>query len=29
MEAHAFYRKLGFVNLAVGFSRSAKEIAAS
>ena len=28
-EAHAFYRKLGFANSAVGFSRPAKEIAAS
>ena len=28
-EAHAFYRKLGFVNSAVGFSRTAKETAAS
>ena len=28
-EAHAFYRKLGFTNSALGFSRSAKEVMAS
>lgn len=28
-EAHAFYKRLGFANSAVGFSRSAKETAAS
>lgn len=28
IEAHAFYRRLGFANSAVGFSRSAKETAA-
>ena len=29
IEAHAFYRKLGFEDSAVGFSRSAKETATS
>ena len=29
IEAHAFYRKLGFADSAIGFSRSAKETATS
>jgi len=29
IEAHAFYRKLGFADSAVGFSRSARETATS